>query len=382
MKFANLLVYLFLGVYLISACSKSSTKALDQGDYYNAVILAVQKLQKDPNNEKSLTVLPEAYILAKKDLLSEISIAQSSNLQFKYERVLENYTRLNKMHEVISNCTSCRRQVRPSAYFQETENARELAAEERYISASQNLQKNTIDGGRAAFRDFDKLFQFAPDYKDVRSKLEEALMMGSIHVVVEPAIVNSRVYKLSSDYFNDKVNEFLTENKRMNEFIRFYSPSEAEAIKLKPDQIVKLEFLDFVVGETFLESKKQTLTSADSVKTGTVTIRGKKMDVYDKVKAEYTYNNKVISSKGILGLTIIDFSNDKLLLKREMPGEFVWRNEWATYNGDERALDDQQLTMSKAKEILPPSPEALFIEFCKPIHSQVTTEIRKFYKDY
>ncbi|SOE20503.1 hypothetical protein SAMN06298216_0993 [Spirosomataceae bacterium TFI 002] len=382
MKFKYFVVCFFLGSFIFASCSKSGTKALEQGDYYNAVILAVEKLKKDPDNDKSLSVLPEAYSFAKKDLLSDISIGQSSNQAYKWERVLENYNKLNKMHDLISKCTACRRQVSPTAYFKETESTRELAAEERYISAMKNLKLESIDGGRAAFRDLNELFQFAPNYKDVRSKLDDALNMGSIHVVVEPAMVNSRIYKLSSDYFNDRVNEFLTENKRMNEFIRFYSPSEAETVGLKPDHIVKLEFLDFVVGETFLESKKETLTSADSVKTGTVTIRGKKVDAYDKVKADYTYNNKVISSKGILGLTIIDYARDKQLLKREMPGEFVWRNEWSTYNGDERALDDKQLKMTKAKEILPPAPEALFVEFCKPIHSQVTSEIRKFYNNY
>lgn len=372
----------FLAFLFLTACSKSGTKALEEGDYYNAVLLAVEKLKKDPDNGKSLSVLPEAYSLAKRDLLGDISVARASNQQFKYERVLANYTKLNTMQELISRCTACRRLVNPTAFFKETEAARDLAAEERFIAAEKSLKSQTMEGGRAAYRDFQELFLFAPNYKDVRTKLDDALMMGSVHVVVEPAMVNSRVYKLSSDYFNDRVNEFLQENKRMNEFIRFYTPDEAGAINLKPDHIVKLEFLDFVVGETFLESNKQTLISSDSVKTGTVTIEGKKVDVFGKVKADYVYNNKIVSSKGVLGVTVEDYKNEKQLLKREMPGEFVWRNEWANFNGDERALDDKQLKFSKAKEILPPGPDAMFVEFCKPIYSQFTSIITRFYKDY
>lgn len=382
MKTNSIVLIFFSYTLFFASCSKSGTKALEEGDYYSAVLLAVDKLKKDPDNEKSSSVLPEAYSLAKKDLLNDISVARISNQQFRYERVLDNYTKLNTMQELISNCSSCRRLVSSTAFFKETEEARELAAEERYISADRNLKSMTLEGGRAAYRDLQSLFQYAPNYKDVQQKLNEALFMGSIHVVVEPASINSRLYKLSSEFFNDRVNEFLIENKRMNEFIRFYSPDEALANNLQPDHIIKLEFLDFVVGETFLESKKETVVSKDSVKTGTANIDGKKVDVFDKVKADYSYNNKIVSSKGILGITIEDFANEKQLLKREMPGEFVWRNEWASFNGDERALDEKQLKFSKSKEILPPGPDAMFVEFCKPIYSQLTSTIRNFYKDY
>lgn len=79
-----------------------------------------------------------------------------------------------------------------------------------------------------------------------------------------------------------------------------------------------------MVGETYLEKKEKTLTSADSVKTGTATIRGVSVDVYNKVNATY-FNNR---------------------------------------------------------EEIPPSPQNLFIEFSKPIYDQFTRSIKRFYDDY
>ena len=375
-------VCLLVFALLVIGCSKSGTKAMEQGDYYNAVLQAVDKLKKDIDNEKSLDVLPQAYAYAAEDLLADVNLAKSANQQFRWERVLDDYSKLNNMHDLIARCVPCRRVVSPKAYFKEAENARDLAAEERYVFAQQMLDKGTIEGGREAFDSFQILFDFAPNFKDVRSKMDEALNAGSYHVVLEQPVINSRLYEISNEYFQDRINEFLRENRRMNKFIRFYSPEEAKEVKLQPDHVVKLEFVDFVVGETFIEKNTSTVTSKDSVKTGTAKIDGKNVDVYGKVTAKLNKNRKVVSSKGLLSMEIIDFQNNRTLKKDEFPGEFTWVNEWASYNGDERALSDSELAMTKKREELPPPPQQLFVEFCKPIYNQFTSRIKRFYDDY
>lgn len=375
-------VLLIAASIIFISCSKSGTKALDKGDYYNAVLQSVDKLKKDVDNEKSLAVLPEAYTYASQDLLADISSAKNANQQFRFERVLNDYAKLNKMHDLIARCMPCRRVISPTSYFKEAEEARDLAANERYRYANEMLEKGTIESGREAFDSFEELFQFAPNFKDVRAKMDEALDAGSYHVVVEQPTINSRTYQLSHEYFQEQIDEFLRENKRVNKFIRFYSPSEAKASKVKPDHIVRLEFVDFVVGETFLEKKETTLTSVDSVKTGTATVKGEKVDVYAKVKAKFYDNRKVVNSKGLLVMEIFDFQNDKLLKKEELPGEFTWVNEWASFNGDERALTDKELALTKNKEEVPPAPQQLFIEFSRPIYEQFTYRIKRFYDDY
>jgi hypothetical protein len=383
MKANNKGISLFLPLLIfIISCGKSGTKALDQGDYYNAVLQSVDKLRKDVDNEKSMAVLPEAYKYASQELLVDISSAKNANQQFRWERILDNYAKLNNMHDLIAKCMACRREVNPKSYFNEALNARELAAEERYIYASLALKKGTIEGGRDAFNSFEILFQFAPNFKDVSAKMDEALSAGSYHVVVEQPTLNVRAYELSHQYFQDRIDEFLRENKRMNKFIRFYSPSEAKAVNLKPDHVIRLEFVDFLVGQTFYEKKEKTLTSADSVKTGTAKIRGVSVDVYDKVKAAYFDNRKVVISKGLLSMKIIDFQVNKTLRQEEFPGEFTWVNEWASFNGDERALTKEELALTKKREEVPPSPQQLFIEFSKPIYDQFTRQIRRFYDNY
>ena len=104
--------------------------------------------------------------------------------------------------------------------------------------------------------------------------------------------------------------------------------------------------------------------------------------VYGTVKATLYHYTKTTTSKGIVSFRIIDAKTGALLSAEKMPGEFVWKSEWATFNGDERALSAEQMRLSKQKELPAPAPQELFIEFTRPIYDQITGRIREFYKGY
>ena len=379
------LKYLALAsIFFIISCSKSGTKALEKGNYYEAVLQSVDKLKKDSDNSKALEVLPTAYRNAQEDFMRDIARVRNANQQFRWETILDYYNKLNKMQESIERCTACRRIVSPQTYFQETEEARDNAAAERYVLGDDILRRNKLSklDARVAFNHFEQISIFAPNYKDARNRMEEALNLGSVHVVVEQPKVNSRLYQYSNEYFQGKVEEFLRTNRRINKFIRFYSPEEAKTVRVKPDQVVRLEIIDFVVGETNVATDRQNVTSRDSVKTGEATVNGKKVSVYGKVAATIIKSRKAVRSRGLLSMEIFDYQTNKTLSREEIPGEFTWVNEWASFNGDERALTTSELNMTRNREQLPPPPQQLFIEFTKPIYDQVTSRIRRFYDKY
>jgi hypothetical protein len=379
------LKYLALSsIIFILSCSRSGTKALEKGNYYEAVLQSVDKLRKDSDNSKASDVLANAYRNAQEEFTRDIARSRNANQQFRWEAILEYYNKLNRMQEVIERCTACRRIVSPQTYFQETEEARENAADERYVLGDDILSRKKISklDARVAFDHFEQITIFAPNYKDARNRMDEALDLGSVHVILEQPKVNSRLYQYSNEYFQEKVEEFLRTNRRINKFIRFYSPKEAKTVRLKPDQVVRLEIIDFVVGETNVSTDRQNVMSRDSVKTGEATVNGKKVPVYDKVTATIIKSRKVVRSRGLLSMEIFDYQTNKTLSREEIPGEFTWVNEWASFNGDERALTTSELNMTRNREQLPPPPQQLFIEFSKPIYDQVTSRIRRFYDKY
>src|SRR5688500_3387002 len=84
--------------------------------------------------------------------------------------------------------------------------------------------------------------------------------------------------------------------------------------------------------------------------------------IYTTVKAPLYYYKKTTTSKGVISLKVMDAKTNALLSVEKMPGEYVWVSEWATFNGDERALTPEQLQWTKQREKVPPPAQDLFIE--------------------
>lgn len=365
----------------VSGCSTTGRRALEKGRYYDAVVQSVEKLKKDPGNAEAKKVLHNAYGFASDVEIKNIDRALSSSPRFRFERVVESYRILNKMYDMIERCPACRDVVTPESYHKQFEVALDKALAERYSAGVELLEKNTITAGREAYKHFIRVAEMDSFYKDIDEKLEDALFMGSYHVVVEKPKLNSRLFDYSYGYFQDRVEEFLNNSRSINKFVRFYNPEEAESLKLKPDHIVRLEFVDFVVGQTVFESETTKVVSKDSVKVGTVKIEGKDVDVFNRVEAQFTMNKKTVDSRGIMMMEIFDARSMRILKRYEMPGRFTWVNEWAYFNGDERALSKEQKKMVNKRDEMPPTPQQLFLEICKPIYQQFKDHITRFYNN-
>ena len=78
------LILLLLPLLLFS-CS-SGKKALQKGNYYDAITKAVERLKSNPTNSNALKVLDEGYPLAMQWSQEEIDLALSSNEAFKWEQ--------------------------------------------------------------------------------------------------------------------------------------------------------------------------------------------------------------------------------------------------------------------------------------------------------
>ena len=128
--------YLAVGFILFTvSCSKSGTKALEKGNYYEAVLQAVEKLKKDTDNSKSSEVLPAAYKNAQSEFLRDIDRAQNANQQFRWESVLDYYTKLNKMQDAIELVKNEKLKDKQYSYEQALAEKKEALAKKRKKNA-------------------------------------------------------------------------------------------------------------------------------------------------------------------------------------------------------------------------------------------------------
>lgn len=379
-NFARYSFWAIICLLALDSC-KSAKKSLKRGNFDESVILAVSRVSDNPRSS-SAEILKQAYPRAVQQHLSDLKRNQASTDPFRFERTADIYSQLNRLYTAVNGCPACSRLVDASSYFDEEEEARQAAATARYNAGVAKLNQGGRANARQAFHHFEISNQQVPNFRDIDQKLDEAYNEASFKVVVEQVLVTSRTYQLSNEYFQERVNEFLQTNRRLNKFVQFYTPEEATDRKLRPDHVVTLQFDDFAVGQTLIESNTEVITSKDSVKVGEATVDGKKVAVFNKVTAKLTKNRKTVVSGGLLDMQIRDFSTNKIVHQDKFPGEFTWVCEWGNFNGDERALTAEQKRITTARELMPPSPQQLFVEFSKPIYGRLTNKLKNFYDNY
>ena len=382
MKKGYLIFSLLIITFFLLDCS-SGKKAFEQGDYYEAVLKAVNRLRQKPDHKKSKETLRGGYPLAVQTIEQDARNSLSSNAPFKYKNALRSYQLINNMYDEIRRSPGALKVIpKPKNYYDKVAEMKQLAAEESYTAGVNALDRNTREDAKQAYYFFKDVDSFVPGYKDVINKTEDALFQATLKVVVEQIPVPTR-YQLSARFFQDKIEEYLHSHYRSNLFVKFYNPREAEEVNLPyVDQYLRLNFDDFTVGETHIIKDTETVTK-DSVVVGKVTLEdGTKMDVYNTVKAKLTVWKKEVISKGLFSMKVFDAHTKAVLLHKKFEGEFVWFSEWANFNGDERALSKEQLNICKNQEVAPPPPQDLFIEFTRPIYDQLVGSVNGYYNRF
>lgn len=380
--FVFLSFFLIIGI-IINACT-SPKKLLEKGNYYDAVLLSVEKLQNNSNNKNARETLAQAYVLAVDDLLNKIEKNKIIQPDFFNSFAAYTYEDLNRMYEKILKSPAARQIIKnPKDFYKQLSIAKPLAAEEQYAAGMKQLNIGSRENAKQAYYYFQDADAFVKDYKDVGNRLDQSYKMALLHVIADFKSVHSQIYKLSSNSFYNELRKTLQKIEK-SQFVRFYSPMDAKKFSLEnPDQILEVNFEDFIVGETHTQERIEKMVR-DSVIVGSVNLaNGRKKNVFGTVEAKvYLYKMQVIS-KGIVGLTILENNFNKTTLYNKLiPGEYVWFNEWGNYNGDIRALNKKQKEICKRKNILPPPAQQMFIEFTKPIHEQLRVELLNFYQDY
>ena len=374
---SRLRYFIYLSLLIIGGCT-TGKKALQKGDYDASVSKAVSRLQNSPKNSEALQVLSTAYNLALQDHLRKINDAKLSNDMFRWEAVMYDYQKINQLAEDINSCPACLTIIpNPSKYVKELADSKLNAGIARYNSGIEYLNVNNRPSAKKAYYEFEKAQNLAPNYKDVKAKMDDAYWTAVTRVVVQPISVNSGMYRLSGDYFQQQIDQFISNYSR-NRFVIFYSEQQATNQKVVPDQVLSLNFDDFVVGQTYVKERVERL-KRDSVIIGETRDR---KPLYGTVKASLSIFDKNISSSGLLDMTITDWQSKKVVRQQKFPGTYIWRDSWASYKGDDRALNKQQLAMTRRKEVLPPPPNALFLEFTKPIYNQLVDDISYYYNNY
>jgi hypothetical protein len=75
----------------------------------------------------------------------------------------------------------------------------------------------------------------------------------------------------------------------------------------------------------------------------------------------------------------VDPATGRIINQKNLRRQSVWATEWATFNGDERALSNEQKKLVAQRQLLLPPEQELFNSFAGPLYEDAINFISSVY---
>ena len=357
-------------ITIVASCT-SGKKAYDRGNYYQAVLEAVDRLRSSPENKKAINVLKLSYEMAVSSLDREVQDARSSGATDQWRTAVRNYNLINNLHDEIRRSPAALRVIpEPQQRLRELADAKNLAAEEVYQAGLASMLKGTREDSKRAFNQFTEALNLVPEYKEANELANQAREDATIHVLVEPVLVNRAGWNMESAVFGYKGNPF----------VRFYSLQQADEQGLKRrDHFISMAVNNFT--QSFPSITRTVREFTDSVKTGERKVGNKVEPVMTKVKAKVTIFDKSVQASGSMKLVITEAASSGQIGNFDIMSTQVWTDRWIITTGDARALPPDLKRMTGKTELFP--AESMLRNMVRQdLERKLSARIAAFYGSY
>jgi len=378
----NLYSLFFIALSILFISCKTAKKMYEKGNYDEAVELAAKKLQKKPNDAATLDLLQNAYRFAVEDHETRIRNNSNSNNDLRWEWTYSEYLSLQRLYDAIRRSPSVFDIVRPTDYSSYIATYREEAGNARYDRGLALMENNTRNSYKQAFYEFQKALALKPGDLSAQQKMDEAYANAVTNVIVLPVARSGYQYS-SYDYnyknFDYNVLRYLNNNNG-NQFVRYYSPAEANSYDIRTDQVVEMRFSNIDV-DRYHDQRSTREVSKQVVIKETVIKPDSIIKDYATVKARITTTKRTLYSDGLLQVTIKDYNN-QWLWSDTYRGEYNWSTEFSTYTGDARALSEEDKKQLDRKEEFPPRNNDIIRIIMDEIQSRAECGIKDYYNRF
>lgn len=379
-KFYTLMILSFAAITMVSC--KSASKLYKQGNYDEAVEVAVKKLQKKPNDAELRSIIQSAYEYAVNDHESRIRNYSESNNDLKWEWIYNEYQDLQNLYNAIYSAPSVFELVQPVNYSSYITTYREKAGDARITRGMNWMDRGDKESFKKAFYEFQAALSFKPGDIKTQDMMDDAYDAAVTRVVI--AQVDNYGFQFSSynNSFQSSSDGIIRnlQNNSGNFFVRFYSVMDAKSKAIIPDEVIELRLNHMDIGG-LQESRDTREVSKEVVVKETVYKPDSVIKQYAKVKARITTTRKTIYSTGDLTVTVRD-ENGNYLWNDLVTADNSWSTAYASYTGDERALseEDKRFLNSRADNI----PHESYIIDCirQELYNNTLYRIKNYYSRY
>ncbi|AFL81915.1 hypothetical protein Aeqsu_2457 [Aequorivita sublithincola DSM 14238] len=351
-------ILLLATLFSISCNSvKRTQKFVSQGNYDLAIELATKKLQKDKDAKEydaHIRILEEAFLKAKDDDTRHIAFLKKENNPAGAKEIYYTFLDLQARQDLIRPLLPLySKEMGRKANFVFSDYSNDLlAAKDAYVKslyqeASVYIQRNSKQDYRSAFNVLCELDEVQPNYRDVNQLKDDAHFRGTDFVFVT---LNNHTEQFIPFRLEQDLLDFNTYG--LDNFWTEYHAQRENGINY--DLGIDLNFQTIQISPERISDRQYT--RSQRIKDGYDYRRDRggnivkdslgnpiKIDKYIDVSATIYITNQQKSV--FVGGAVVykDLNKGRQLNSFPLSSEFVFENSFATYRGDKRALNGEDL---------------------------------------
>ena len=385
-------ITLILATLLLSGCNsvKRNQKFLSQGNYDQAIELAVKKLQKDkraPRNEEHILLLEEAYKKAVAEDQRRINfLKKENNLRAKrdvYYKYLDMERRQRWIRPLLPLYIPSEKRdakFKFKEYTDATLAAKDVFGDALWSQSVRFLENNDKMQARRAFDLLNELQDLRGSDSGLTTMIENAIFIGTDFVYVT---LNNRSGQIMPRRLERELLDFNTYG--LDNFWTQYHEERDSGIDY--DYGIALNFRQIEFSPERISEKEERRTKRikdgweykkDSEGNFVLDENGDKIkiDIYTTVSAIMLITEQFKAANVGGNVVYRDLQQGRDINKFPMGTEFVFQNVFATFRGDERALSDDDLVLVDNRFVPFPTNAQLLLDASDNIKGRLKEILR------
>jgi hypothetical protein len=365
-------------ILLLVGCSsvKRNHKFVSSGNYDQAIALAIKKLKKDKASEKNdphISLLEKAFKKASEEDIRRIEFLKKDENPSNIRALYYSYLDLDNRQELIRPLlplysTSLGRNAKFQMvnYTNELVSSKKTYLEYLYREGDIYMNRQTTEDYRTAYNIYCEIDELQQNYLDVHTLKEDAHFFGTNFVFVSlnnrsGQIIPIRLERDLLDFNTYGLDDFWTEyhsKREQNINYNFGISLNFREIAISPERILEREKIRTSEVKTGWVYKRDGEGNIINDRNGNPI----KIDKFETVTARVftTEQSKSVFVGGTVVYTDLMAEHD--LNNYPLSTEFIFENIFATFLGDERALEDEDLRLVQNRFINFPSNEQMILD--------------------
>lgn len=347
---------------LLVACGgvKKTQKAINAGDYSNAINNALQNLAENKTkkgHQPYILLLEDAFKKNTERELKYITFLEKDGNEASYENIYKGYVNLRDIQERI-------KPLLPLRVLEENRNAEFSFSdyENDIIDYKEDLSEYLFDNAedlltnavnkqdyRKSYKDFVYLEEINPGFEDTRQKIEEAHAKGIDYVEVQmlnnsnqiiPSRLSEELLNFNTFGLDDLWTKYHT-NTLSNIKYDYSMQVSFDQIDISPEQLSEKEIIK---EKQIKDGYKYAIDTNGNVVKDSLGNKIK-IDKFKTVRCRFNQFTQFKSVRVAGNVVYMDLKTKQQLNSYPLESEFIFEHIYANSSGDKRALDNDLITI-------------------------------------